>query len=113
MTPSGRALVRLRHWSRVLALRVVGTRTSPAQFGGWVGLFDELLTQRAEFDALKNALLARGVIGQDRYDSALEEAADANSALLAAYFAGARATDVGIEVCDPAQWAQTSAGWPA
>lgn len=107
------ALTRLRNWSRVLTLRIVGTTPTNAQLAGWVGLFDELLSQRAEFDALKRALLDRGVIGEDRYLAALEEMAAANDTILEGWFAGARSTDDGVQCIDPAVWAQTTQGWPA
>lgn len=112
MSPSERALARLRHWSRVLVLRVFGTTLPPAQTMGWIGLFDEVLSQRAEFDALKLALLGKGVVGEERYLNALEEMADANSAILATFFVGAVSTDTGMEVTDRLAWAKTTEGWP-
>lgn len=108
-----RACNRLRSWRFLLTRRVLGPRlSSDPQAAGFNALFAEVLTQRAMLNAMKTACLARGVFGEDRYDEALQSAAEAIDAAFADTFPGARSTELGIQVVDAVLFARTTAGWP-
>lgn len=105
---------RLHKWGFILVSRIRGTQ--PASDAVTKGIRNEInrsLMMRAEINAQTQLLIKKGVFTEKEFVEQLDLEAEILCEQYEEEFKGARATDIGITIYDPKQFAETAKNWPA